>query len=156
MPKRLRRTPAATDTYVAEPDSVPLLIRLLAPDVLARSIGLGRLVLGGALLAAPVASTRILGVDTATAKRVTFLARMTAARDMAIGAGTVASSTGGRTPAGWLLAGAAADAADAVVIAGALRSGRAAGPVAMAVVGGAAALSAVAVIGAADALRRLG
>lgn len=117
---------------------------------------MGRLLLGGGFLVAPVASTRVLGVDTATAKRVSFLAQMMAARDMAIGAGTAASSTGGRNPAGWLLAGAVADATDAVVIAGALRSGRARGPVAAGIVGGAVGLSAIAVFGAVGALRRRG
>jgi hypothetical protein len=156
VPKRLLRTTAATDIYVAEPDSVPRLTRFLAPDAIARSIGLGRLVLGGGFLVAPVASTRVLGVDTATAKRVTFLAQMMAARDMAIGAGTAAASTGGRNPAGWLLAGAVADATDAVVIAGALKSGRVKGPLAAGMVGGAVAMSALAVFGAAGALRRRG
>jgi hypothetical protein len=156
VPKRSRKTSVATEIDVAGPDSVPALRRLLAPDAIARSIGLGRLLLGGGFLIAPVASTRVLGVDTATAKRVSFLAQMMAARDMAIGAGTAASSTGGRNPAGWLLAGAVADATDAVVIAGALKSGRARGPVAGGIVGGAVALSAVAVFGAVGALRRRG
>jgi hypothetical protein len=80
---------------------------------------------GGAFLAAPVLSMRILGLDTETAKRVTLLARMAAARDVVIGVGTLASR--GRSQAGWLLAGAAADTADAVLIATALRQRRAAG-----------------------------
>lgn len=151
---RLRRTSAATDIYVSQPDSVPRRSRLLDPSGLARSIGVGRLLLGGGFLLAPVTATRVLGVDTATAKRVAFLAQMMAARDVAIGAGTAASSGAGRNPAGWLLAGAAADAADAVVIAGALRSGRARGVAARGLVGGAAALSALAAFGAVGALRR--
>jgi hypothetical protein len=114
-----------------------------------RAIGFGRLLLGGTFLAAPVPATRILGLDTATAKRVSFLARMMAARDVAIGAGTAGS---GR-PRAWLLAGAFADATDAAVLAAALRSGRARGPVAMGVVGGAAVAAAVAT---AAAVRRPG
>jgi len=135
---------------VAAPSAAPapILRRLLRPRTLARWIGLGRVVLGGGFLLAPVASTRVLGVDTATAKRVTFLAQMMAARDVAIGAGTAAASVGGRNPAGWLLAGAAADAVDAAAIAGALRAGRVRGPVATGLVGGAAALAAVAAFGA--------
>jgi hypothetical protein len=129
---------------------------LLEPRTLARLIGTGRVLLGGAFLAAPVASTRALGLDSATAKRVSFLARMMAARDVAIGAGTAAASCRGGRPGGWLLAGALADAADAVVIAGALKSGRANGPVAAGVAGGAVALAAVATVGAATALRRRG
>jgi hypothetical protein len=120
----------------------------------ARAIGLGRLLAGGAFLAAPVAATRALGLDTATAKRVAFLARMMAARDVAIGAGTTASGLRGGRPAGWLLAGAAADAADAVVIAAAIRDGRARGPVAAGVVAIAAGAAAVAVVGALSPCRR--
>lgn len=154
MPSHFRRSSAATQLYVPDADSVPFARRLLAPRALARSIGIGRLVLGGGFLLAPVASTRVLGVDSATAKRVTFLAQMMAARDMAIGAGTAATSTGDREPAGWLLAGAVADATDAVVIAKALNSGHARGPVAAGIAGGAIALSAVAVYGAWGSLRR--
>jgi hypothetical protein len=75
---------------------------------------------------------------------------------VAIGAGTAAASCRGGRPGGWLLAGALADAADAVVIAGALKSGRANGPVAAGVAGGAVALAAVATVGGATALRRRG
>lgn len=167
MPKRPRRIEAATDSDDARPHSVPIraagvCARLLTPDALARSIGVGRLVLGGSFLVAPVTATRVLGVDTATAKRVSFLAQMMAARDVAIGAGTAASvrrrsdgrprQAGRGDSAGWLLAGAVADAADAVVIARALRSGRARGAIATGLVGGAAALAAVATYGAAQVM----
>jgi hypothetical protein len=128
----------------------------LEPRALARIIGTGRVLLGGAFLAAPVASTRALGLDSATAKRVSFLARMMAARDVAIGAGTAAASCGGGRPGGWLLAGAFADAADAVVIVGALKNKRANGPIAAGVVGGAVALAAVAAVGGLSGLRRRG
>ena len=82
--------------------------------------GVGRLGLGAAFLAAPVLSTRVLGLDTATAKRVVFLARMAAARDIGLGAGTLAA---GPTPAAvpWLLASAGADLVDASAIAVAMR-----------------------------------
>ena len=129
---------------------------LLEPRTLARLIGTGRVLLGGAFLAAPVASTRALGLDSATAKRVSFLARMMAARDVAIGAGTAAASRPGGRPGGWLLAGAFADAADAVVIVGALKNKRANGPIAAGVVGGAVALAAVAAVGGLSGLRRRG
>jgi hypothetical protein len=152
----VRRRLVATGTYVPEPVSVPRLRRLLAPRALARSIGVGRLLLGGGFLLAPVASTRVLGLDTASAKRVSFLAQMMAARDMAIGAGTAAASVGDRQPAAWLLAGAVADATDAVVIAGALKAGRVRGPIASAIVVGAAAAAAVAAFGAVASLRRRG
>ena len=66
----------------------------LAPHQLARAIGLGRMIAGGGFLLAPIGSTRVLGLDTATAKRVSFLARMMAVRDVVIGAGTAAAGRG--------------------------------------------------------------
>jgi hypothetical protein len=126
----------------------------LSPDPrpLALLIGSGRLALGGAFLAAPVAAVRVLGVDSATAKRIAFLARMMAARDVALGAGTAASAAG--RPGPWLLGGAFADAVDAAVLARALRSGRARGPIAAVTAGGAAVAAAVAAVGGVAALRR--
>ncbi len=128
----------------------------LAPKALARSIGLGRMIAGGGFLLAPVASTRILGLDTATAKRVSFLARMMAARDVVIGAGTAVASANGGRPGPWLLAGAVADATDATVISAALKQGRARGPVAAGVVGVAAGAAAVAAVAALGTFRRRG
>jgi hypothetical protein len=126
----------------------------MTSNALARLIGLGRLLAGGAFLAAPVTATRALGLDTATAKRVAFLARMMAARDVAIGAGTTAAGLRAGRPAGWLLAGAAADAADAVVIAAAIKDGRARGPLAACVVAVAAVAAGVAALGALRPRRR--
>jgi hypothetical protein len=106
---------------------------------LARCIGAGRGALGGAFLGAPAWAMRILGVDPGTAQRIVFLTRMTAARDLGLGMGTLAA---GRAASPWLLAGAFADAVDAIVIAAALRRGPARGVVAVgavaAAVGGAA------------------
>ncbi len=99
----------------------------LTPDrarVLALSIGAMRVGIGAGFLALPVTSVRILGLDTATASRVTFLARMAAARDAALGAGTLWATGRGRGAAGWLLAGAACDLTDATVIALAARQRR--------------------------------
>ena len=156
MHLRPRHSSASAEVLLPSTGSGSRMRDLLEPRTLARLIGTGRVLLGGAFLAAPVASTRALGLDSATAKRVSFLARMMAARDVAIGAGTAAAAGQGGRPGGWLLAGAFADAADAVVIAGALKSGRASGPVAAGVAGGAVALAAVAVVGGATALRRRG
>ncbi|TAM91688.1 MAG: hypothetical protein EPN43_03790 [Jatrophihabitans sp.] len=125
-------------------------MRLPAPLPTARLVGTGRAVLGGAFLAAPVAAVTALGVDVATAKRVVFLSRMMAGRDLVIGLGTLTS----RRPAGWLLAGAAADAVDAVALARARRERRAGGPVAAALVPGAAALAGLGAGAALAALRR--
>jgi hypothetical protein len=108
--------------------------------------------LGASFLLAPVVSTRVLGLDTATAKRVTFLARMAAARDIGLGAGTLVA---GATPAAvpWLLAGAGADLVDATVLVGALRKGIARGLPAAAIAVGAVAGAGIG-IGAAVSLRR--
>ena len=95
---------------------------------LARKIGLavggGRFAIGCAALADPVAAIRLLGVDTATASRAAWLARMCAARDAALGAGTISSVASRRGQTSWLLAGAVADAGDAAAFALAVRSGR--------------------------------
>jgi hypothetical protein len=109
-------------------------------------------VLGGGLLLTPVAATRALGLDTATAKRVSYLARMAAVRDIGIGVGTLhAGPTRAAVP--WLVVGAAADAVDAVAIAGAMRAGSARGLPAAGVVVGAVGVAAVG-FAAAIGLRR--
>ena len=145
----LRLRPARS----ADPDSPsagsPRFLSAL-PDAVtvARFVGVGRTVLGGGVLATPVSSVKALGVDTGTAKRMEFVSRMMAGRDVVIGVGTMLS----RRPAGWLLAGAVADAVDAVAVAQARREGRAGGVVAAALVPGAAGL---ALLGAAAALGTL-
>lgn len=59
----------------------------------ARSLALklvaGRSVIGAVIMAAPVPAARMLGADTATAQRVTWLTRMLGVRDGAIGVGGV-------------------------------------------------------------------
>lgn len=100
----------------------------LAPLDVARTIGAGRLGLATLYTAAPVVGVRALGTDTATARRVTWMTRMLAARDAALGVGTLLAARRG-DPTPWLLAGAACDAADAAAIAGALRKGRIRGAV---------------------------
>lgn len=117
------------------------------------AIGAGRAALGAGFLLAPVASVRVLGLDTATAQRVTWLAQMAAVRDGALGAGTAAATARGRG-GGWLLAGAASDLTDAVVISAALRQGRLRGVRAQAVVGFAAAMAAMAGWAAVSGRRR--
>lgn len=146
----LHRHRAATVSFEANGESVPPSGAFAGPRSLAVAIGAGRLAIGAAFLAAPVASVRVLGVDTATAKRMSFLARMAAARDLGLGLGTLAART---DAAPWLLVGALADGVDAVAIGAALRRGSARGVPAMAVVAGAAA-AAVTGVGIARALRR--
>jgi len=127
-------------------------IRTPAPGRVATAIGLGRLGIGVAFLADPVSSVRILGVDSASAKRMTFLARMTAGRDIVLGLGTVASRTS-QGKAAWLAAGAAADAIDAAVLGAGLRSGQLRGVPATGIAVGAAGAAALAFL-AAGQLRR--
>ena len=103
----------------------------------------GRAVLGGTFLVAPVTAVRVLGTDTATARRVTWLSQMTAGRDIALAAGALAAEARGRSGAPWVAAGAAADAVDAIAIATAVRTGKLGGLRPTAMVGGAAAAAAV-------------
>lgn len=117
------------------------------------SIGAGRVLIGTVFFAAPVGSVRLLGLDTATAQRVAWLARMTAARDGVLGAGTLAATARGRGEAAWLVAGAVSDTADALVLAAALRDGRVRGLRARVITVGAAAAAALAIAATADALR---
>lgn len=89
---------------------------------MATGIGAGRVAIGTVLFAAPTTATRMLGVDSASAKRMAFLARMTAARDVSLGIGTLAAR--GSDQLGlWLAVGALADAADAVAISTATKRG---------------------------------
>lgn len=110
------------------------------PDArsLALQIGAGRAIIAAAIMTAPVPAARALGADTATAQRVTWLTRMMAVRDGALGVGTVASVRGGRDAASWLIGGAVADALDALVIGAAVKQGRTSGMVPIGIVVGAA------------------
>ena len=95
---------------------------------MALAIGGGRTLIGLVFGAAPVTAIRSMGVDGATATRVEWLARMTAARDAVLGAGTLAATRSGRGSRSWLLAGAASDAVDALAVTAAIRSRRVGGP----------------------------
>ena len=121
-------------------------IRLPEADATAVQLAVGRTAAGAAILALPVLSARLLGADSATAKRVTWLTRMMAVRDAAIGAGGLAAARGTGSATPWLIAGAVSDAVDAIVLTQALRQGRVKGITATAVVPvavGAAAVGAV-------------
>jgi peptide-methionine (R)-S-oxide reductase len=142
------------EDYVMSSDSV--LSRrpfLPAAQAVATGIGAARVAVGVTFMVAPITSVRVLGMDTATAKRVTHLARMAAVRDIALGAGALAGARRGEG-AGWLLAGAGADAADAALIASALRTGKARGLVASGIALGALASAAVGVWAASGLARR--
>ena len=129
-------------------------ISIPEPDAMAFQLAAGRTVAGGAMLALPVLSARLLGTDSATAKRVAWLTRMMAVRDAAIGAGGLAAARGTGSPTPWIVAGAVADAVDAVVLTQALRQGRVKGLAAAAVVPVAAGAAAVGVVTALRLRRR--
>jgi hypothetical protein len=150
----LRRKDAVDDLFVSEDGLVRSTRRFPSSRALGLAIGAGRTAIGATFLAAPVTSVRILGLDTATAQRATWLAQMAAARDLVLGAGTLAASMRRRGSAGWLLAGAGADLMDAAILGQALRSGRVKGFPAAAIAGGAAAAAAVAVLAAVGTTRR--
>jgi hypothetical protein len=135
---------ALGNDYEPSGDSVSSRAQLtVSAGRVATAIGVGRLALGMAFLVAPTLSVQILGVDTEAATRMRFLARMTAARDLGLGAGTLAAG-GGRAAAPWLVAGGFADAVDAVAIAAALRTGTTRGGPAVVIAVGAAATALVA------------
>ncbi len=110
-------------------------IRLPEPEAMALQLTAGRALLSAAIMVAPVVSARLLGADTATANRVTWLTRMTAVRDGALGVGgALATRRGGAAATPWLLGGAVSDAVDAIVIARAIKQGRVKGVLPAAVV----------------------
>jgi hypothetical protein len=100
--------------------------RVLRPEAeaMALQIAAGRAVMGAVITASPVRAARMLGSDTATAQRVAYLTRMLGVRDSALGLGGVAAVRRGSGAASWVLAGAVADAVDAMALAGALKKGR--------------------------------
>jgi hypothetical protein len=90
------------------------------PRVIPVTLSVARIGVGVLFAVRPTTSLRLLGVDSVTASRVDWLARMTAVRDIAIGLGTLSAAARRRDLSGWLLAGAACDALDAAAIGGAL------------------------------------
>ena len=87
-------------------------------------MGLSRLGFGALMLGRPVLATTALGLDSATATRIVWLARMTAARDIALGAGALDAGLRGADGRPWLVAGAGSDLVDAVALTMAVRDGR--------------------------------
>lgn len=160
MPRLRRRSPAVTHSHVDQAVSVlsqRRIPRLSTADVrsVGIAIGVGRLAIGTIFFAAPVTALRIVGADSATAQRVTWLSRMTAARDGVLGVGTAQAAADGGG-AGWLLAGAVSDAVDAVALAQAIRERRAGGIGAIGMVAAAAGTSALGIWAALGARSRRG
>lgn len=102
----------------------------------ARVVAVARIGVGVSMLARPTLMPRVLGVDSVTAERVSWLTRMAGIREVALGAGTLrairrsGSGSGSGSGAGsgdaraWVLGSAACDAVDALVFAGAAARGR--------------------------------
>jgi len=93
-----------------------------------RLFAVGRVAAGVALLARPEMLARGMRIDSGTAHRTGWMARMLGVRDLALGAGTLYALTRGGQPRPWLVLSAAADAVDAATLAGALRRGQVAVP----------------------------
>ncbi|MEO9137623.1 MAG: hypothetical protein ABI345_01010 [Jatrophihabitans sp.] len=126
------------------------------PDArsLAMQLAAGRSVIGVVILAAPVPAARLLGADTATAARVTWLTRMLGVRDGALGVGGLDAVRRGTSATAWLLSGGVADAVDSLVVAAAVKQGRVGGVVPRFLVLGAAGSAALHVLTAVRLRRR--
>ncbi len=125
----------------------------LQKDSPAYRIAVGRTLIASSILAAPVLAMRVVGADSATAARVTWLTRMMAIRDGSLGAGALLAARRGDDASGWVLAGAVSDAVDAVVVANAIRQGRLRGPLPVGVAVGAAGVAGAGVVAALTARR---
>jgi hypothetical protein len=82
------------------------------------ALGAVRTLLGAAMLARPLLIPRLFGADRVTAERVAWLVRMLGIREIALGGGALLHDT----PA-WVLAGAACDLTDGLVLAASARRG---------------------------------
>lgn len=151
----LRRRARSTHVDVPDPDIVA---QNGAPSQhhlrLTALLGAGRVALGGAFLAFPEASVRTLGVDSASAGRMAWLARMAAARDIALGLGVLGTVTTRRGRAAALASTALVDAVDAAVIAVAAHQRRVDRVRGYAMAAGAAAVAVGGLVTAADVARR--
>jgi hypothetical protein len=117
------------------------------------ALGAGRVALGAAFLARPIAATTALGADRGTARRIAWLARLAAVRDIVLGSGALLTVGDPPAQARWLLAGAAADVADAAIITDAIRRGPLTPVRAYPMVAGAAAAAGLAVLAVLDRRR---
>ena len=98
------------------------LARALTPLRLAQA----RTAVGATMLTRPTLVPQLLGVDRESAVRTGWAVQMLGAREVALGGGAWVAMRRGDARAArlWLLAGLVADAADAVVCAGAVGRGR--------------------------------
>lgn len=104
-----------------------------------RSLAVARIAFGAVVLARPAMLARGMRVDSATARRTTWLARMFASREIALGAATLLALRGDGNHRPWLAANAAIDALDAAALLVAARQRQAGAAAAIAGAAGAAA-----------------
>lgn len=87
-------------------------------------VGVLRCGVGLAALARPVTVIRFAGVDTVTARRTAWVARLAGARDLALAAGLLDALARGEPTGRWVAAAAFADAIDAAVLGSATARGQ--------------------------------
>ena len=87
--------------------------------VLAAAVG--RFGVGAALVARPEVLPRLVGVDSVSAQRMSWVVRLFAVRDAALGAGAAHAVVTGRPVSSWLVAQAVSDGTDAVAVGLAVR-----------------------------------
>jgi len=111
----------------------------------AERMSMGRVGVGLALLLRPRLVPGLLGVDSATSTRISWVLQMLGAREVALGVGSVVAGRSGdrRSARTWLVAGLCCDAVDALVVASAVGRGRLRGAPGAAVVAVAAGAVAV-------------
>ena len=105
--------------------------RLLDGVLTLERLALGRAGAGTVMLTRPRLLPGLLGVDSATASRTSWVVQMVGARELALGLGTWVAVRRGDVPAArlWVAAGLLSDAVDAAVVASAVGRGRlSAGP----------------------------
>jgi hypothetical protein len=86
-----------------------------------RGLAVGRTAVGVSMLARPALIPTVLGVPVEAAEQMSWAMRMLGAREIALGAGALASRKESRL---WLVGGILSDAVDAFAVGSALKQGR--------------------------------
>ncbi len=117
----LPRSPGSATRVATRPTTSAASIERMSPRTLLAGIALGRVAFGAALTAKPQTTVGPGWIGTAEAERPTaaLLFRSVGARDIAIGAGTLAALRQGAALRPWLLGALLADAVDLVATLGA-------------------------------------
>jgi hypothetical protein len=113
-------------------------VRLPETRQILLSTGVLRLVVGGALIAAPGLFGRLMGLSADSAGQADWVTRMVGGREAALGAGTLLAAARGQQGRSWLLGQMLSDAGDAAFVIAAARQGKLRPLVGPAVVGFAA------------------